>query len=154
MVLDAASQFSGGEIRRGRSTDSGSAPRHDRISGRASCAGDAALRRAARHGAAIAGGCAGCRPRGGHARYVSDNADPRRLAEIGRRSPPTGAPARPRSTCLSEPGTGRAMRYEEDARAEELGQLKFALATFALQLDVFDMRAHEVLLTVGRSDNP
>jgi hypothetical protein len=45
------------------------------------------------------------------------------------------------------------MKYGEDARAEELGQLKLALATFALQLDAFEMRARGVLLTVGRPDN-
>ena len=44
------------------------------------------------------------------------------------------------------------MRQGEDARAAELDLLKLALATFALQLDVFEMRAHEVLLTVGRPD--
>ena len=46
------------------------------------------------------------------------------------------------------------MRQEEDARAAELDLLKLALATFALQLDVFEMRAHEVLLAVGKPDNP
>jgi hypothetical protein len=46
------------------------------------------------------------------------------------------------------------MRQDEDARAAELDLLKLALATFALQLDVFEMRAHEVLLTVGKPDNP
>jgi hypothetical protein len=45
------------------------------------------------------------------------------------------------------------MRREEDARAAELDLLKLALATFALQLDVFEMRAQEALLTVGRPDN-
>ena len=45
------------------------------------------------------------------------------------------------------------MRREEDARAAERDLLKLALATFALQLDVFEMRAHEVLVTVGKPDN-
>jgi hypothetical protein len=45
------------------------------------------------------------------------------------------------------------MRWEEDARAAELDLLKLALATFALQLDVFEMRAHQVLLTVGKPVN-
>jgi hypothetical protein len=45
------------------------------------------------------------------------------------------------------------MGQGEDARAEELGQLKLALATFALRLDAFEMRAHEVLLMVGRPSN-
>lgn len=45
------------------------------------------------------------------------------------------------------------MRHGEDARAAELGRLKLALATFALQLDAFEMRAREVLLTAGKPDN-
>jgi hypothetical protein len=45
------------------------------------------------------------------------------------------------------------MRHGEDARAEELGHLKLALATFALQLDAFEMRARGALLTVGRPHN-
>ncbi len=45
------------------------------------------------------------------------------------------------------------MRHGEDARAEELGHLKLALATFAIQLDAFEMRARGVLRTVGRPDN-
>ena len=45
------------------------------------------------------------------------------------------------------------MGHGEDARAEELGHLKLALATFALQLDVFEMRADEVVLMVGKLDD-
>jgi hypothetical protein len=45
------------------------------------------------------------------------------------------------------------MKYGKDARAEELEHLKLALATFALQLDVFEMRTHDVLLAVGKSGN-
>jgi len=42
---------------------------------------------------------------------------------------------------------------ESDPRAEELGQLKLALATFALHLEAFEMRTHEVLLSVSKSGN-
>lgn len=38
----------------------------------------------------------------------------------------------------------------EDARAEELNNLRVALATFALQLDAFEMRAHGALLAASR----
>jgi hypothetical protein len=40
------------------------------------------------------------------------------------------------------------MKPGDERRTEELGHLKLALATFALQLDVFELRTHEVLLTV------
>jgi hypothetical protein len=42
------------------------------------------------------------------------------------------------------------MGREEDARAEELHNLRVALATFALQLDAFEMRANGALLAAGR----
>jgi hypothetical protein len=45
------------------------------------------------------------------------------------------------------------MKYDKDARAEELDHLKLALATFALQLDAFEMRTHDVLLAVGKPGN-
>ena len=45
------------------------------------------------------------------------------------------------------------MKYGKDARAEELEHLKLALATFALQLDAFEMRTHDVLLAAGKSGN-
>ena len=45
------------------------------------------------------------------------------------------------------------MKYGKDARAEELDHLKLALATFALQLDAFEMRTQDVLLAVGKSGN-
>jgi hypothetical protein len=38
------------------------------------------------------------------------------------------------------------MGHERDARAEELNNLRLALATFALQLDAFEMRASDALL--------
>ena len=46
-----------------------------------------------------------------------------------------------------------ALNYGDDARAEELDHLKLALATFALQLDAFEMRTHRLLLTVGKPGN-
>lgn len=46
------------------------------------------------------------------------------------------------------------MNHGDDARAEELGHLKLALATFALQLDAFEMRTHGLLLAVGKPGNP
>lgn len=45
------------------------------------------------------------------------------------------------------------MGHGEDARAEELGHLKLALATFAIQLDAFEMRARGALRTAGKPDN-
>jgi len=41
---------------------------------------------------------------------------------------------------------GLTMGHREDARAEELLNLRLALATFALQLDAFEMRASGALL--------
>jgi hypothetical protein len=46
------------------------------------------------------------------------------------------------------------MKHAENARAEEREHLKLALATFALQLDAFEMRTHDVLLAVGKPGNP
>jgi hypothetical protein len=45
------------------------------------------------------------------------------------------------------------MNNEDDPRAEELDHLKLALATFALQLDAFEMRTHGLLLAVGKPGN-
>ena len=45
------------------------------------------------------------------------------------------------------------MSSQDDPRAEELGQLKLALATFALQLDTFEMQTLEVLHAVGKPEN-
>jgi hypothetical protein len=42
------------------------------------------------------------------------------------------------------------MRRGEDARAEELDNLRLALATFAVQLDAFEMRASDALLAARR----
>jgi hypothetical protein len=38
-----------------------------------------------------------------------------------------------------------------DPRVKELARLKLALATFALQLDTFEVRAHGVLSSIGQS---
>ena len=48
------------------------------------------------------------------------------------------------------------MKPGDERRSEELGHLKLALATFALQLDAFEQRTHEVLLAVEKpvTDNP
>jgi hypothetical protein len=43
------------------------------------------------------------------------------------------------------------MDHRDDARAEELNNLRLALATFALQLDAFEMRVSEGLLRVGKT---
>ena len=42
-----------------------------------------------------------------------------------------------------------AMVRGHDSRAEELSNLRLALATFALQLDAFELRAREGLLAAG-----
>jgi hypothetical protein len=42
------------------------------------------------------------------------------------------------------------MSHGKDARAEELDNLRIALATFALQLDAFEMRASDVVLAARR----
>ena len=42
------------------------------------------------------------------------------------------------------------MGRREDARAAELHNLRLALATFALHLDAFEMRASGALLAAGR----
>jgi hypothetical protein len=46
------------------------------------------------------------------------------------------------------------MKHREDARAEEREHLKLALATFALQLDAFEMRTQSVRFSCGKPDNP
>jgi len=53
-------------------------------------------------------------------------------------------------------GTRTAMKLGDERRTEELGHLKLALATFALQLDAFELRTHEVLLAVEQplTDDP
>ena len=45
---------------------------------------------------------------------------------------------------------GLRMSHRKDARAEELDNLRIALATFALQLDAFEMRANDALLAARR----
>jgi hypothetical protein len=46
-----------------------------------------------------------------------------------------------------------ARNHGDGARAEELEHLKLALATFAVQLDAFEMRTHGLLLAVGKPGN-
>jgi hypothetical protein len=42
------------------------------------------------------------------------------------------------------------MSTSSDPRVRELNRLKLAMATFALQLDTFEVRAHGVMLSIGR----
>ena len=42
------------------------------------------------------------------------------------------------------------MSTANDPRVSELNRLKLAMATFALQLDTFEVRAHGVMLSIGR----
>jgi len=42
------------------------------------------------------------------------------------------------------------MGSSNDPRLRELNRLKLAMATFALQLDTFELRAHGMLLSMGR----
>jgi hypothetical protein len=42
------------------------------------------------------------------------------------------------------------MSSSNDPRLRELNRLKLAMATFALQLDTFELRAHGMLLSMGR----
>jgi hypothetical protein len=42
------------------------------------------------------------------------------------------------------------MSSSYDPRVRELNRLKLAMATFALQLDAFEVRAHGVLLSISR----
>jgi hypothetical protein len=48
------------------------------------------------------------------------------------------------------------MKPDDERRAEELGHLKVALATFALQLDAFELRTHEAFQAVQKlaAENP
>lgn len=46
------------------------------------------------------------------------------------------------------------MKKRDDARAKELSNLKLALATFALQLEAFEIRAKEELFAVGKPGAP
>jgi hypothetical protein len=42
------------------------------------------------------------------------------------------------------------MSTSRDPRVRELNRLKLAMATFALQLDTFEVRAHGVILSIAR----
>jgi hypothetical protein len=54
-------------------------------------------------------------------------------------------------TARTLPEVTRTANRRHDARAEERNNLRLALATFALQLDAFEMRAGEALRTGVRS---
>jgi hypothetical protein len=62
-----------------------------------------------------------------------------------RRFRPTGYQRVPSNNARLQPQTELDMKHGDDARAEELNNLKLALATFVLQLDAFEMRMHEGL---------
>jgi hypothetical protein len=53
-----------------------------------------------------------------------------------------------------QPQAHFAMKHGDDARIEELNNLRLALATFVLQLDVFEMRTHEGRLTASKPAKP
>jgi hypothetical protein len=46
------------------------------------------------------------------------------------------------------------MKHGENARVEELDDLKLALTTFALHLDAFEMRTKDILLKAGGPEIP
>jgi hypothetical protein len=46
------------------------------------------------------------------------------------------------------------MKHGDDARIEELNNLRLALATFVLHLDAFEMRTHEGILTASKPGKP
>jgi hypothetical protein len=54
-----------------------------------------------------------------------------------------------RSEPRATPTGDRAMEYRDAARAQELHNLRLALATFALQLDAFEMRMRAERLGAG-----
>jgi|tagenome__1003787_1003787.scaffolds.fasta_scaffold20989946_4 hypothetical protein len=46
------------------------------------------------------------------------------------------------------------MKHEQDARTKELSNLRLALATFALQLDAFEMRVRAARFKTGGTNEP
>jgi hypothetical protein len=46
------------------------------------------------------------------------------------------------------------MKPSDDARIEELNNLRLALATFVLQLDAFEMRTHNGLRMISKPGKP
>jgi hypothetical protein len=71
-------------------------------------------------------------------------------ADIPRRSRPAGSRhAGSLNIAHTEPHAIVAMDHRDDARATELNNLRLALVTFALQLDVFEMRMKEGSLRTG-----
>jgi hypothetical protein len=67
------------------------------------------------------------------------------LIEFGRLDSPAGKAGGD----LAVPLAKFTMALRHDTRAEELDNLRLALATFALQLDAFELRAREELLVAG-----
>jgi hypothetical protein len=57
-------------------------------------------------------------------------------------------------TACTEPHVRRTRERGDGARAEELNNLRLALATFALQLDIFEMRAGEALKAGAKPGMP
>jgi hypothetical protein len=51
--------------------------------------------------------------------------------------------------CLHRAARDGTVDYCDDARAEELNNLRLALATFALRLDAFEMRTNGAALRAG-----
>ena len=57
-------------------------------------------------------------------------------------------------TARTDPRVTRIVGRRDDARADELNNLRLALATFALQLDAFEMRTYESLTAAIRPETP
>jgi hypothetical protein len=57
-------------------------------------------------------------------------------------------------TARTEPHATRTTERRDGARAEELNNLRLALATFALQLDIFEMRTGEALKAGVKPEMP
>jgi hypothetical protein len=71
-------------------------------------------------------------------------------ADIARRSRPAGCcRAGSLNIARTKPHAIFPMDHRDDARAAELNNLRLALVTFALQLDVFEMRMKEGWLRTG-----
>jgi hypothetical protein len=81
------------------------------------------------------------------------------LTEMVAQIPPAGpSPAGPFRTAAidiacTQPYSALTTDYPDDPRAEELINLRVALATFALQLDAFEMRTRGSLRR-GKVQNP
>ena len=75
--------------------------------------------------------------------------------DIPRRFRPAGAFRAPAmDAARTEPHVTRITERRDGVRAEELNNLRLALATFALQLDVFEMRASKALKAGVKPEMP